>query len=260
MNKIFDIKRFGRYLLYDLDVLKSRYGVSLLLMGLAPVIVYCVVNILAIIFARNTVDTVSLLTVTVFVSAAVLGLTAPAKIYGAYTEKQAGSSWILLPASTVEKVLSLMIILMLVVPVIFLALQSISILLLSFAVPDGFDAVSSILTNIKEEISLPFASFFGIIFWGNAVSMLFFALGALFFKKHKVGKTILCDFLINMLFLIIAARIFFRNWSFSPEDIEMLLDTVDPVRFISVFTLIFVAVNMVLLVCGLYFRTKKMQF
>ena len=38
MNNIFDIKRFGQYFLYDLRRAWNNYGLSLLLMGLIPII------------------------------------------------------------------------------------------------------------------------------------------------------------------------------------------------------------------------------
>ena len=47
MNNIFDIKRFGQYFLYDLRRAWNNYGLSLLLMGLIPIILYVVYQLIS---------------------------------------------------------------------------------------------------------------------------------------------------------------------------------------------------------------------
>ena len=54
MNNIFDIKRFCQYFLYDLRRAWNNYGLSLLLMGLIPIILYVVYQFISLVSGRGT--------------------------------------------------------------------------------------------------------------------------------------------------------------------------------------------------------------
>ena len=122
MNNIFDIKRFGQYFLYDLRRAWNNYGLSLLLMGLIPIILYVVYQLISLVSGRGTglvPDPMKF--VGLFAVLCVVLLGAGTKLYGFVTEKRAGSDFVMLPASTTEKWLSLALMVCIVLPVVLFA-------------------------------------------------------------------------------------------------------------------------------------------
>ena len=53
MKEIFELKRFGKYVSYDLAHAWEKYGFSLLLTGFLPVILYVILMILRLIFNQE---------------------------------------------------------------------------------------------------------------------------------------------------------------------------------------------------------------
>jgi len=218
MKNIFNIKRFGNYLVYDLNNLKNQYGLSLLVIGCLPVIYFIIKVILCLIFNKDLSDinmieeaTTMSRTFTFFLGLIIVILSFPTKAYGSLTERKAGSSWLLLPASAFEKWLSMMLISAIVVPVCYIAVYIGSDSLLSEVFGgygDSFITAYSNLTDtleaegVSQIINLP-----AIVFPSIAGSMLFFLLGAIWFKKSKIAKTILCSMALGLVTSLISSKI-----------------------------------------------------
>ena len=83
----------------------------MLLLGLMPIIVYVVIQFFSLIFGNGVVEFPDEMKyVALGVSATVVILGFGAKVYGQLTEKRAGSDFLMLPASTVEKWVALVLV------------------------------------------------------------------------------------------------------------------------------------------------------
>ncbi|MBO6170395.1 MAG: hypothetical protein J6O51_10580 [Bacteroidales bacterium] len=205
MNNIFDIKRFGNYFLYDLRRAKNNFGLSLLIMGLIPVILYVVYLLLSLLSGKGVnlmPDAMKFAGVLAVLFVVIFG--AGAKMYGFVTEKRAGSDFLMLPASTTEKWLSLVLMVCIVLPVVFFVLLLLSDGLMSLIFPNtygnrlldpGFtrDMLSGMLDEDGVGLNLP-----ALLFCSWCENILAFTLGALCFKRAKVAKTLLCLFVFGM--------------------------------------------------------------
>ncbi|MBR4818192.1 MAG: hypothetical protein IKZ72_06090 [Bacteroidales bacterium] len=218
MNNVFDIKRFGRYFAYDLNNARNNFGVSALTVGLLPLILLFFNTLFGLVFTGDVPQVALPAKVVILVFAFIIvAISGPVKLYGHLTERRSGSDWLMIPASSFEKFLSMALMLCIVLPVAVLGLFSICDLLLSWIVPVYGDSVvrqlGSGLDKLADidNVSVMFLSPGGTVVstWLNwCVGILPFALGAICFKKGKAAKTILCLIGFNMLLSLIIAVIF----------------------------------------------------
>lgn len=215
MNNVFEIKRFGRYFAYDLNNARNNFGVSALTVGLLPLILLFFNTLFGLVFTGDVPQVVLPAKVAILVFAFIIvAISGPVKLYGHLTERRSGSDWLMIPASSFEKFLSMALMLSIVLPVVVLGLFSICDLLLSWIVPvygesvvrqlgSGLDKLSNF-----DDVSIMFLSPGGTVVstWLNwCVGTLPFALGAICFKKGKAAKTILSLIGINMILSLIIA-------------------------------------------------------
>lgn len=197
-NNIFNFRRFGQYFVYDLNNAKNNYWLSLLITGLIPVISYVLSELLSKLFTGAWFSG-SLATQISSVAAALIVVTMsfPAKAYGSITERRAGSSWLMVPASPFEKWLSMILICCVVLPVCLFVLLFGSDALMSLVIPSYSKPLLYYIWNVNEFIAEGMGdgaisvNVLGIAFVSWASSILPFLLGAIFFKKSKVAKTFL---------------------------------------------------------------------
>ena len=210
MDKIFSFDRFWKYFKYDLVNAKSNFGLSMLILGFLPIMAYIVANLFSLIFTGEWVagDTGSAISgiaigATFTISCIILGV----KLYGSLTDKKAGSNWIMIPASTFEKFLSMFLIVFIIVPVCLAAMLVVSDLILSLL--PGYTTITGLIGKGAAEMAnngfkvkyLPMIW----LMWGQYA--LAFLLGAIIFKKAKVAKTILWMFIIGTVFGIIFTKL-----------------------------------------------------
>ena len=205
MNNIFDIKRFGNYFLYDLRNAKNNYGLSLLILGTLSISTFVIYELFSLIISQHFSEIpVAMKYMVFFAAITVVILGAGTKIYGNLTEKRAGSSFLMLPASTFEKWLSMGLIICIILPIILLALQLGSDALASFIFPNTYGdrlleliAMQELKENLLENGIR--VNWTGILLLDWSEYILTFTLGAICFKKSKIAKTILCIFGISMI-------------------------------------------------------------
>lgn len=241
MNKIFSIKRFGRYFTFDLKNAVNNFGLSLLIMCCLPVILLIIKSLLSIVFGEGMVlpsltERMSLFYIALFI----MMIASPVKIYGGLTEKKYGSSWLLIPASRVEKFISMLLICLIVVPlayfIVYLGIDGLLSLLIKDYSPAiiGSDAIKSFISfNIPED--MPFEVIGGpyLYFFGSMTSIILtFLLGSLCFRKGKVAKTILALFVFMMVMGIVMFVVVIK----SPDHFESLMaraEDMNPERIAS---------------------------
>ena len=118
MNNVFSAKRFGKYFSYDLKHCIDTFGLSLLILGLMPMITFLFASIISFIVSGdwipdNTVNRIVAAVIAVFIATIMF----PVKAYGEITDKKAGSNFLMVPASTFEKWLSGSLMTLVIVPV-----------------------------------------------------------------------------------------------------------------------------------------------
>lgn len=209
MENTFSLKRFGKYFAYDLNKAAGNAGLSVLIIGIIPVITYVFFHLATLVFSRTWMDYNVATQISAFcVSIFVLTMTIPVKLYGSLTDKRAGSDWLLIPASMPEKFVSMILILGIVVPVTFLVLFFGSDWLLSVLDPTYGKSLitggAQLFKGLSEEMDgsgLVFTNaIWGLFYFSIVSNLLTFNLGGIYFKKAKVGKTLLVLFAISSLF------------------------------------------------------------
>ena len=265
MNNIFDIKRFGNYFLYDLRNAKNNYGISLLICGTLPIIVFVFAQLLSLIFQQQFMEMQmipKLMQLGIAYTIVLLG--AGAKIYGNLTEKRAGSNFLMLPASTLEKWLSMVLIVCIVLPAALLALQLGSDALMSLLFPNHYgDRVLELdfLQGFKDGlidngINIKFELLFFLDWVG---SILVFVLGALCFKKSKVGKTILCLFAFSTVFSTIAMILVGHSGPTFISFFDFEATPIEAVKTFNWFMSIYFIVVIGGLLGGIYYRLRTLK-
>ncbi len=266
MNNVFDFKRFGNYFLYDLRNAKNNYGLSLLILGCMPIAIFIIIQLFSLIFRQQVASFPMPIKYTqIFIVVLVATIGAGTKIYGHLTEKKAGSNFLMLPASTLEKWLSMLLVVCVAVPFVLLALQVASDALMSFIFPGTYGARMYELIPLQEakdamqEVGVSF-NFGGYLFLEWCESVLVFTLGALIFKKSKIAKTILClmgiSFIISTIMMIIlgfdGVNVYF-NWL---EHFDTVVGFTDFLNWTMNLTFF---VTLGLIIGGMYYRIRTLK-
>jgi hypothetical protein len=262
MKEIFDVNRFGKYFAYDVRSAVSTYGLPMLILGLWPFIWLIFSYLLSFIFGHD-VGSDQTYRAWPFVVMVIVGLSFGARVYGGVTDRKKGTDWISLPASALEKTLSLLLVTCVVVPAALLALTAVSNVLVSLFVPDfgsvlPFEGMGSFISDKTD------GNFFNfpLILWLNwCENILFFTLGALCFKRNKVGKSILCYIGLAMLIGILM-MLFFHTTSLDNDALERFFGDIDAARaqtWINVALNVIYTVVFALLIGGIYARIKTIK-
>ena len=280
MKNVFDFKRFGKYFTYDLNNAWSNFGVSALVTGLLPLIFLVFFVIFGLIFdGRVSEFPAPVKTILPFVMFVIMILSAPVKLYGSLTERKAGSDWLMIPASSFEKFLSMALMLCIVLPVVIFGLFALCDLLLGWLVPvyggsivkqipSTLSGAASMSGNIIDGIPSSGFTVGGLValaFLTWCASILPFGLGAVCFKKGKAAKTILCIFALEMVLSILLV-LFFKGGYDSGYDFGQFLSrifgemTAGKLQFLANFL---INLNFLIVVGGLltalFFRIKTLK-
>ena len=226
MNNTFSISRFGRYFKYDFKRWVSTYGPTLLLMSAAPLILYTLTVVYSLLFAGEwgTPGETPRILIACMVTFVMI-LTYPSSVYGYVTEKRAGSTFVLMPASVFEKFLSMILNTVAVVPLAFgLVYLSIDGIICLLDGTCGGSLFSCAARGLESLVTFAFSSDAPVhvslfsMYMSTVSTALFFLLGAIFFKKHKI----LYPILIIVGFQMALSMVFGLVLSFGLINIESL--------------------------------------
>lgn len=214
MNNIFDIKRFGRYLAYDIRQTIANSGISLLVVGTLPVLIYLLSGLASLIFNGHwEADPETTQVFAIIAAVMVIMMAFPTKAYGSLTDRKGGATWALIPASVPEKFVSMMLVSLVIVPCAVILMLLASNALMSLCVSDFTNLMPQLLRYHGSADGMPLeVNFFALFYASWIVSILVFLLGALIFKKSKAGKTILCLIALSVLFSLVASSIVRSGW------------------------------------------------
>lgn len=211
MNDIFNIRRFGKYFATDSRGCVANYGMTLLLISMMGLIIYVGTILMGLIFNGQWCGPgLGFRVLTFSVCLIVLTLTMPVKCYGRITEKRFGTEWLMIPASSLEKSLSMILMTTIVMPlavsIVFLGMDS---LLCGLDGTCGASIAGSIKAMLDQFLEFSLASQSDMAEYPNLahfikqvscpwlyvddiIQMFLITLvGAILFKKSKTSKTIL---------------------------------------------------------------------
>ena len=277
MNNVFDIKRFWKYLCWDVRNAYNNFGLSLLICALLPAIAFVLTFLGTLVFnpSRFAVTEITMLIgdstkiVMIFTAILITGIVFPARQYGSLTDRKAGSTWLMLPASTLEKFLSILLVTCVVVPlclaVMLYAFDAVMSLVPYYgqrAFPLIIDTVRSAMDNLQAsdvsvDVNLPY-----IIYLGFCKFILVYTLGALFFRKHKIAKTILVLIGLSFVMTALLSVGFFHGMTFTSYDVEAYFASLDVDKLPVYFNVVLNVANLLvfaLLDLGIYFRIKTLK-
>ena len=287
MNDIFNIRRFGKYFASDVRSCIGNYGLGMLLISLMGLITYAGTIIMGLIF-NGCWDGPELgfRVLTFLVCLIVLVLTMPVKCYGRITEKKFGSQWLMIPASSFEKSLSMVIMTSIVMPVavcivyfgvdallctfdktcgtsIFASIGSLIDTFMSISVASSSDRVQfPDLAKFIKQVSNPW------LYVDDIIGMFLITLtGAVLFKSGKTAKTCLAYIAITFMLGIAvtpfanAAYKEFADLSFmahTPEAMNQLFSA-GIFRHAALIDTINDTIFNLALIAAIYFRVKTLK-
>ncbi len=255
MNNCFNLNRFGKYLLFDLKRHAKISGLLAIELVCFPFILI-ILDLILSLFHQGPIGEVG--RSLAYCAAAAVGSIALPLTYGYITDKKKGTQWALVPASRLEKWLSMMVFVGVVYPLV---------LLVPFC---GF---------LKNSIgALPFTSFnpfsigtgdftinaAGLSYLSLVSGMLFYLLCGLIFKKNKAGKAILTQFVIcaavGTVFGLFVQAVNDWSWFEAWVDRMSLMTPQQGVTMFNVFANISYLAAIGGLAAGCYFRVKTIKY
>lgn len=288
-NDIFNLNRFGRYLMTDVRNAVSNYGISILVMATLGLSIDVFVGLFHMIVSEGWQGIGISARVPLFLLAfAVTLVSAPSKLFGHITEKKAGSAFLTLPVSTLEKTLSMVIVSCIMVPAAFVIVYlSIDLMvcscdstcgesLIEAATTFRADILDSLVCRHISDLSVvmnkPESLVNPLLYIDDIVGVsLLFLLGALLFKKSKIAKTIGSIILICMVLSMIATPLLVSGIKYDMVQL-MLNNELTPVTFSQHFpVLTWICRNLaladtindtvinLLLICLIWLRVKKIN-
>lgn len=291
-NDIFNFRRFGKYFATDFRTCWANYGLSLLTISLlSPLVLYVIIVTINQIM-HNTWDGPDIgLRVFAFAVAMIcMVVTMPVKCYGKITEKQYGSFWLTLPASRLEKFISMILMTCIIVPVsgalLYLGLDA---LICAFDHTCGQnlfaggtellqrmgEAKDVTLNLIDESITIEDATLAQEIVrqmnnpW-MYIDEIFcftlpFLLGAVFFRNGKTVKTFIALFAISTVTGMICSPIMtnwvmemFNNLNEDPDAILQMFNNKLFKNLVLIDTVTDTVTNLALM-AGIWFRIKTLK-
>lgn len=287
-NDIFNLNRFGRYLMTDVRNAVSNYGISILVMATLGLSIDVFVGLFHMIVSDGWQGMGIPVRVPLFLIAfTVTLLSAPSKLFGHITDKKDGSAFLTLPVSTLEKTLSMVIVSCIMVPAVFVIVYlSIDLIVCSCDYTCGeslieavttfkadiFDSIRESMAELSVVMNKPESLVNPLLYIDDIVGVsLLFLLGALLFKKSKIAKTIGSIILICMVLSMIATPLLVSGIKYDMAQL-MLNNELTPVTFSQHFpVLTWICRNLaladtindtvinLLLICLIWLRIKKIN-
>lgn len=269
MNEVFDIKRLGRLIKYEVINYIPNFFKSLLIF--ASVIAAVWIFSLTVDFNACPHSRAGLVNV-LFVLAIVLS---PFIVYKDMNDRKKGYIYAMIPASTLEKLLSMIVLCVVIVPLLAYAVLTATDLLLWLLSKAGigpflhmeFYNPFTAVKLVDDEYLLPhiYPVFDSIIYFVNliAYTIMFNTI----FRKNKVLKTILFNISMSFAFVILTAVVVNMTTPEFWEDMfEGLVEWLDEKTDVELFGYMMTTVRCLTILMSMaflsitYFRIKKVNY
>ena len=259
MNDVFSVRRFSKYLLFDLNNAKNKFGLSLLITGLCAIIIFVISTLFSLLDGNTMQDPGWINFTSSILATAIITIVYPVKVYGGLTDKKEGSSWLMVPASGLEKFLSMSIIVCIILPLCLYILLILGNLVVSLFAQDYAVIPQISALFMKDNEVLENGGLLAWLIWSE--NILAFTLGAICFKTGKTGKTILCYFAFGLLVMFLMMLVF-GKLEITGGLAGELLDNMDARKAQDLVNMAINACNafaMCGLLAGIYFRIKTLK-
>lgn len=269
MNEVFDIKRLGRLIKYEVINYIPNFFKSLLIF--ASVIAAVWIFSLTVDF-NVCPHSRSGLVNALFVLAIVLS---PFIVYKDMNDRKKGYIYAMIPASTLEKLLSMIVLCVVIVPLLAYAVLTATDLLLWLLSKAGigpflhmeFYNPFTAVKLVDDEYLLPhiYPVFDSIIYFVNliAYTIMFNTI----FRKNKVLKTILFNMAMSFAFVILTAVVVnITTPEFWEDMFEGLVEWLDEKTDVEIFGYMMTTVRCLTILMSVaflsitYFRIKKVNY
>ena len=284
MNNTLNINRFGKILKHDGLNFFPKLILTLAILWAIPVIVYLFAALMPTNDTNDAFDAMSRIDLISTLTSIAL-IIAPARLYRHCNDSRKGIGYAMLPASTLEKFLSMVFYCVVVTPIIYVAgaLAIDSILALFQGPYEGFAAayyfdryakLDAIFTKDNAMLDASLLIFFKSISptFMIALSMLgtltissIFMFGNMVFKKRKTGKMLGILILLFIIFMIVIINLVANNEALANYFSQMNEENM--AEFIKHFT--FIAMNVgfyteiiisALMLFGVYRKIKTQKY
>lgn len=286
MNNTFNIQRFGKILKHDGLNFFPNFILSLAILWAIPVVIYLFTALMPTDGTKQIYDAMSRVNV-IDALLKIAIIIAPAILYKTCNDSRKGIGYAMLPASTLEKFISMVIYCVIVTPIIYVAgsLAIDTILALfngpykDFAASLYFNKYSQIEYTIEQQSTKIMLDDTWPIFINNlspafmrALSCLgilmlssIFMFGNMIFKKRKTGKMIGILIFLSIIFMILFINYVANNEAFIQyleqlnEDnvTEFVIRIIRIMMNVAIYTEIIVST---LLLWGTYRKIKTQKY
>ena len=219
-SEVFNGARFAAYFKYDFRQMWRNHLKAAIGIGLAGLILYVLCVFFGLVLRGSWQSPSLAMRYSVFMLAFTALELYQTRTYGYLTEKHKGSAWLLIPASSFEKWLSMLLMTLIVIPVFFLVASLGVDALLSVADPtfgqpiitgfkDGFQSLSGQFIQINETYETTWSPsvFLGITIVGLFVNFMFFLLCGITFKRYKILWGFLLILAISIVGVVISTAL-----------------------------------------------------
>lgn len=281
MSDTFSFKRFGDYFAYDGRHHLVSFGKALIVCGLVPLICYIMFVLFSYVFVGEFSSPNIWVRLFLFcIASGIFFCVSPSKFYGFITDSKEGSAFSMLPVSGLEKFLSMELYSLIIIPLAFFALFfTTDALICLFDSGCGQSLIASASEGCNELVKLLMEDNFSQemldygLTQGNVVlffvfcvileflvSIQFFLLCGVYFKKHKVLYALIVSFLIQTLLSSILV-IFLGSVETMEQTISALEDNLGTVvKWIMILTVLYEIASLALLSVLTYLRIKKIKY
>src|SRR5574344_1578545 len=198
MSDFFNFNRFQKVFNYDFKNNISNFGLSALLLACGPLFCYAIASVMSFLLAHYTWMGGPVLSARIgcFVAISICFLLMfPSKVYGFITDKRAGSSYLMIPASSFEKFISMMLNVLIIFPVFYFALYIGLDYLLCLVDHSCGNSLLVAAQKASSDLYLATNWFLNVSIFRCIISLfevlLAFLLGAIYFQKRKISGVIL---------------------------------------------------------------------
>ena len=281
MKDNFRWSRFGQVLWYDIKNIWPRFGITMLCLALVPVVLYLLSWLFTGLMGAESVEVrstqIGLFTFLVVIMA-------PSRLYKNSNVSGSGMYFAMLPASKLEKYISMLLVTIVICPLIFLLGSFvIDTVLWTIGLIDGCDSdtiwsVMGLLWYEGSMIHLNYPTFATgatmLMLWGALTTYLdkqsIFLFTSTIFKTHKVTKTILWLLLIGFVVSVVVMPLMLALGLNFSEQIAMYVEgmTDSELEYLlenmALGTIVTILIVQTLFAVGLYvwtgFRLKNMKY
>ncbi len=244
MNNTFDINRLGKLIRFDGVQFSQKLLKSIIIIEAA--IFFGAWMFISALRTTSLPDERSFM---FYLSVFLVSVFNIERLYGDNNDPKKGIQFAMLPASTLEKTISIIFYCCIVLPLTCLILSLIMDSILAVLPFGGFEGFTTLSSFSGNDYGTTLTSFIS--------TTLIFILGTVLFKKRQTVKTIACCMGCFAIVITIMSLFFSHfhggmTWSISPEDINNSLIG----KLITIFAWVLNAV----VVCLIYLRIKKQKY